>query len=229
MKQVKDVEGHDLSVLIEPIAEANGVDPIALLALVKAESGLNPYAERYGTRTQEFLQRLLWYKRGDHSQAQELQAILDDVGYDISFGLGQQIIAYHYAGDHTTTLENVLAVRKQVFDNPAENLEDAAIRLARGKVRSFDNTWLGAMVVYNAGSDKRNDDEWFARWKGNVASYQAELDWAEQYRTAPTQVGVLEHLDELWGVSNELDRLDHQSHGDRIRERVAAIKAELGL
>lgn len=100
----------------------------------------------------------------------------------MSFGYSQCIVLYHYFGDHTATLENIEAVRDYVFSHPAEDIDEAASRLACGISRSLDGTALGGMIVYNAGSDRRDDPEWLKRWKGNVANYEAALAWAEQYR-----------------------------------------------
>jgi N-acetylmuramoyl-L-alanine amidase-like protein len=39
----------------------------------------------------------------------------------------------------------------------------------------------------------------------------------------------IDHLDQLWGVANELDALDHSVRAQRIRERIIAIKTLFGL
>lgn len=157
-------------------AQVSGIDPVALLALLKAESGLNPKAERWGTETKLALWAIQYHDNG------ALQGVIDRVWMDISFGYGQQIVAYNYLGNHQATVENCLAVRDGVFSGPERNIRDAAARLASDIPRSLDNSPLGGMVVYNAGSDRRNDPAWMARWAGNVASYQQALAWAEQYR-----------------------------------------------
>lgn len=231
MKTVIDYEGTDITPLLIQAANAASVDPVHLVALLKAESGLNRKAERYGVRTNEFMQRLLWYQRGDASQESELQALLFDVWPDVSFSYGQQIVLFHYYGNRTSDLQNVLEVRDLVFQNPYTNIENAAARFANGIERSLDGTALGGMVVYNAGSDKRNDPEWMARWGANVAAYEAALTWAEQFRDTnddTPEVSVTEHLDQIWGVSMELNDARHQDLGERIRERVVAIKNALG-
>lgn len=228
MKTVIDREGTDITGLIETAASNAGVDPIHLLALLIAESGLNRTAERYGRNTEEFKQRLLWLEAGDTSQEVELQRLINDAWADVGFSYGQQIVLFHYAGDRSASLDNVLAVRKDVFANPAVNIQDAANRLASGISRSLDGTALGGMVVYNAGSDRRNDPVWMAIWGGNVAAYELALAQAEAFRE-PTSPTLLDHLDQLWGVAQELRAARHDDLAGRIEERVIAIKTELGL
>lgn len=124
-----------------------------MLALIGAESGLNPEAEHWG----------LWP--------------------DISFGYGQRIVLFHYYGDHTNTLQNIYSVRDYVFDHPEEDIRQAASKLAWAiDYSSLDGSALGGMVAYNAGSDERDNPEWMAKWGSHVAIYQASLDWAETYR-----------------------------------------------
>ena len=228
MKQVVDWEGVDITDIVENAASVVGLDPIALLALLKAESSLRRKAQRFGLVTNEFLQRLMWYEHGDHSQEAELQRLLNDAWPDVSFGFGQQIVLYHYAGDHSANLENVLAVRKEVFDHPEINIANAADRLASYIPRSLDGTVLGGMVVYNAGSDRRDDPVWMERWAGNVATYEEALEWAEGFRES-IEPGLLEHLDQIWGVAQELRGARHDDLAGRIEERVVAIKPLVGL
>ena len=227
MRTVRDYEGVDITSLIELAATAAAVDPVHLLALLKAESGLNRKAQRVGGYeiNNEFWKRFLWWERGDASQGAELQRLLNDAWPDISFGFGQQIVLFHYAGDRSGTLENVLAVRDEVFKHPEANIADAASRFRNGIDRSLDGTALGGMVVYNAGSDRRNDAEWMERWAGNVASYQVALEWAEDFRTSnDPEPSLVEHLDQLWGVAQELRSARHEDLAGRIEERVIAIK-----
>ncbi len=136
-------------------AQAHGLDPVWLLALVMAESGKgpDPRAERWG------------------------------VWPDVSFGYAQFIVLYSYVGDHTNTPENIQFVRDYVFAHPAEDLDQAAAKLAWAlDYASDDGSILGALTAYNAGSDRRDDPGWMARWGGNVISYGWALEWAEGYR-----------------------------------------------
>lgn len=157
-------------------ADAAGIDPVALLALLRAESGLNPQAERWGRETAAAVRAIA----GQDWPA--LAGIISRVWPDVSFGYSQRIVLFHDQGDRSPTVANCLAVREQVFTHQEEDIRAAAARLASAFGRSLDGTPLGAMVVYNAGSDRRNDPAWLAEWAGNVASYQRALDWAEQFR-----------------------------------------------
>ena len=48
---VQNTEGKDISATVNFAAEQYELDAVWLLALLKAESGLNPRAERWGRRT----------------------------------------------------------------------------------------------------------------------------------------------------------------------------------
>lgn len=117
-----------------------------------------------------------------------LRGIIQRAGADISFGYGQHVILYHYFGNRQSTIENCLAVREHVFDNPEENLIDMCVRLSNnvnrvrndpGLARVNGDVYLGALIVYNAGS-LRTDQAWWNEWAGNVASYRAAIVRAHQ-------------------------------------------------
>lgn len=176
LRAVRNTDGDDIAPFVIAAADAAGLDPVALLALLRAESGLNPRAERWGRETAEAVAAIA---RQDWPA---LAGIIGRVWPDISFGYSQRIVLFHDQGDRSPTVANCLAVREHVFTHPEEDIRAAAQRLAAGFRRSLDGTPLGAMVVYNAGSDRRNDPAWLAAWAGNVASYQRALEWAEQFR-----------------------------------------------
>lgn len=157
-------------------ADAAGIDPVAVLALLRAESGLNPKAERWGQETGAAVNAI------NRQDWPALAGIIGRAWPDVSFGYSQRIVLFHDQGDHSPSVANCLAVREYVFTHQTEDIRAAALRLAAGLGRSLDGTALGAMVVYNAGSDRRNDPAWLAQWAGNVASYRRALDWAEQFR-----------------------------------------------
>lgn len=175
-KPVLNSEGADIGPAVWAAAQANDLKPWHLLALLRAESGLNQRAERWGGRTTQAKQILAV------GNLDELQALINDVWPDISFGYSQRIVLYHDQGDRTPNVANVLAVRAYVFTHPEEDIAAAASRLAGCfRHQSCDGTALSAFVVYNAGSDRRWDPEWFNVWGGNVATYQRALEWAEQF------------------------------------------------
>lgn len=117
-----------------------------------------------------------------------LSAILARAGADISFGYGQQIVMYHYFGDRQATLNNVMSVREHVFANPLENLVDCGKRLVANLTRATNDPslprlnndpFLGALVIYNAGSIP-TAESWWRTWAGNVESYRQTLVLARQ-------------------------------------------------
>ncbi len=161
-------------------AQEAGVPLALVLACGQAESGWNSRAERWGWRTEA---AKLMIDVGDDA---ELQAIIDDVWPDISFGIGQRIVLYHYLGDFQPTLANCLAVREGVFADPQRDVVHMADTLAGclAVARQSDLTpvggdeLLGALVVYNAGHMPRPDSVWWHDWAGNVANYRAAMAWA---------------------------------------------------
>lgn len=161
-------------------AAAAGIPLWLAVATAKAESAMNNYAERWGAETNPAKAALA---AGNWAQ---LRAIIGRAGADISFGYGQQILLYHYAGDRTASLENALAVRDAVFNDPETNVRDMCGRLAANVQRARGDSglyvvdgdpYLGALLIYNAGSI-RTDSAWWNRWAGNVANYRGAISWA---------------------------------------------------
>jgi hypothetical protein len=153
LRPIINSEGDDISAMLKAAADAAGIPLELALACAIAESGLNPKAARYGA----------WP--------------------DISFGYGQQIVLYHYLGDHTNTPENISAVRDAVFADPQRNLNDMCQRLASDlqRVQGVDlspvggDQLLAALTVYNAGSWHKAGDPWWQAWAGNVRNYTGAL------------------------------------------------------
>lgn len=123
-------------------------------------------------------------EQNPHSEVRvALQALINEAWADVSFGYSQRIVLFHDTGDRSRSVENCLAVREHVFGDPDEDIDAATRRLAGCfQHATCDGTPLSAMIVYNAGSDRRSDPEWMERWRGNVASYQRALQQAEGYR-----------------------------------------------
>ncbi len=134
-----------------------------------AESGLNAHAERWGTRTQEAREVI------DNGETFALADIIYDTWPDISFSYMQQIVLYHYLGDHSPTINNCLLVREETFSDPEANIRDGAKRLRSCTDRSpeEDKTFLAAMSIYNTGSYKVN-------WS-NASNYRNALIRAKAY------------------------------------------------
>lgn len=144
--------GFDIGPLCQDAASTYDVPLVGLLALLKAESGLNPHAERYGA----------WP--------------------DVSFGLGQQVVAYAPFGDGSDSAENIAFVRDKLFDR-ATAIQIAAAHLksdyATAKAAGDDSV-LGGLVVYNCGHYPVLGGDYWTRYAGNVENYKMALAWAEQ-------------------------------------------------
>jgi hypothetical protein len=245
---VRNTLGDDISGAVENAALANDLDPVWLLALIQAESGLNPRAERWGRRTQEAQEAIQANDDG------ALQAVIDTQWPDISFGYSQRIVLYHELGDRQPTADNCRSVRDQVFADPESDIQAAARRLAGCKNHpSFDGeTALSAMVIYNAGSDRRDDAQWYKSWYGNVQNYQRAIDWATAAAAASSAPPALPEefapeaagsaagpsadlqnaLNVIWGWSEQLEAgtpTDRARAGQQLKDSAIAIKNALGL
>jgi hypothetical protein len=198
--KVLNTAGEDIAPLINEAADRHGLDAVHLLALLDAESGLNPKAERWGRET-------VWAKRAlATGNTADLASIIEGAWPDISFGYSQRIVLFHDVGNRTPLVANVLAVRAAVFADPAGDIDAAAKRLANGIGRSLDGTALGGMVVYNAGEDRRNDPEWMQVWAGNVMAYARALEDAAAFAVkGPTPAEEWENaINVLRGWSRQL-------------------------
>lgn len=141
--------------MIEDAAQRHQIPVIGLLACLEAESGLDPFAERYGA----------WP--------------------DVSFGLGQQAVAYAPVGDGTNTDANIDLVRAWLFDRD-NAIETAARHLARAYAvarQAGDDSLLGGLIVYNAGHYPYPESDYWTRWAGNIANYRAAIEWAQTLTT----------------------------------------------
>lgn len=154
-----NTEGEDIHPIVAQAARDSGVDEKLVLACAIAESGLNPKAARIGN----------WP--------------------DVSFGYGQQIVLYHYFGDHSNTPENIAAVREHVFANPGENLIDMANRLSVNvvKAQTSDLSMVGgdedlaALIIYNAGHFPSVGESYWKVYGANVDGYRHGLARASNY------------------------------------------------
>jgi len=168
--------------MFKAAADAAGIPMWFAVATAMAESGLNPRAERWGGETalaKQYIAAENW---------SGLHGVVTRAGADISFGYGQQILLYHYAGNRTSTVTNALAVREAVFNDPQTNVEDMCRRLAANLQRvqgdprlSYvgGDPYLGALLVYNSGS-LQTDPAWWARWGGNIANYRSAIASAKR-------------------------------------------------
>ena len=151
---------------------------------------MNTKAERWSRRAQEAQQWIPAAKReGVGSQAWwQLQRIIDTEWPDISFGLGQRIVLYHYYGNQEPTVANCLAVRQAVFDYPDEDIRRAAEKYAwclrtasaGGELLAGDDWLLEAMYIYNWGHSPVQEERQTLAFKVNSPSYKAALIKAKE-------------------------------------------------
>ncbi len=184
VQEERNVSGEDILEILEPIAQEENCPLELALACVWAESGRppNPYAERWGRETQSAQLAI------ELEDWEGLGQIIERAWPDISFGYGQQIVKYHYLGDQSSRIENILAVRQEVFADSARALRDMCQRLEAYLRRAAHSNLsrvggdrqLGALVIYNAGSLRPPDDPWWAAWSGNVAAYRKRLQEARE-------------------------------------------------
>ncbi len=135
-----------------------------MLTTAIAESQLNPYAERYG------------------------------VWPDVSFGLSQRILAYHWAGNGQNTLQNIAAVRAAVFANPTLDLYHMGYKLLtniwtvreeKDLRRVGGDRQLATLVVYNRGHFPAYASTYWTVYAGNVRRYKEAQLTARQMLEAP--------------------------------------------
>ena len=173
---IPNIYGEDISGMIYAAVDAVGVYVEALLAMMIAESALNPMAERWGKRTREAMIAL----GKENENWRELQAIVDDAWPDISFGYTQQIVMYHWWGDGTIDLNNILSVRKATFANPARDILEASYKLS-SCIGIAGGDIMEGLMVYNFGHvvppSKRGTTFWahYASYESALAKAQAIL------------------------------------------------------
>jgi hypothetical protein len=180
---VIDVNGTEITGLIGDAAQGAAIPQLLLLGCMIAESErMDPCAERWGTQTAEAIVAIA------ARDVAGLQRIIDAVWPDVSFGRGQRIVKFHWAGNGLPTVANCLAVRQAVFDDPARDLKEMALMLASclKTARQHDlapvagDEALGACVVYNAG-----------HWPVDAAEWQARAAHAVRYRESLTKATAL--------------------------------------
>lgn len=156
---VYDQTGYDIGPLVEAAAKEHGVPVVGLLALLEAESGLDPYAARYG------------------------------VWPDVSFGYCQMTVAtarYYGIGDGSVSQENIATVREALFDRATAidvGAEHYGGNLAFVKAKrpqlAGDDWLLMGLRVYNGGAWGLTD-EYAARYPGHIAAYRDAIAWAKR-------------------------------------------------
>jgi hypothetical protein len=177
-------QGTDIRELVESAAAAASIPAGLLLACLMAESELNERAERWGGGPLT-AQAKAAIAAGDNNA---LRTVIAQPGNDVSFGLGQRIVKFHYHGNHQLTVENCLAVRQFVFAHVDQDVREAARFLAprltdaRGQDLSpcGGDELLGALAAYNHGHYPAPGDVYWHERAGTVQRYKDKLALARQ-------------------------------------------------
>lgn len=183
-------QGRDRTELFVTEAERVRIPLRLPLACAWAESGqMNEAAERWGTHTADAKTALANGDRG------RLASIITAVWPDISFGLCQRIVKYHWDGDHSASVDNVLAVRQRTLQDVARDVHEMCAWLASdysraelaraGDAENYaahigDDIALGALVIYNAGHWPLAVDTYWSTHGANVDNYRRGLAYADE-------------------------------------------------
>jgi hypothetical protein len=156
-----------------------GISWRLLLGVIGAEADYNVRAEHWGYRTADAIVAL---NAGDDAA---LRSIIASEWPDISFGPGQRIIPYHYYGDQSRTLANILAVRSFVFANPERDILEMSRWLVakRATILAADRDLnrvnydldLATAISYNRGSYPYDGSRYWVAYSANVARFQDAL------------------------------------------------------
>lgn len=114
----------------------------------------------------------------------KLQEIIDSEFPDISFGYGQRIVAYHWLGNGSGSIDNVLRVRDGVFSDHYADILNMATRLRTCRsvaVIAGAEPIFGALIVYNAGHYPDAGSSWWQRYAGNVANIRSAILMATEW------------------------------------------------
>lgn len=208
---IETQQGRDMTRTFTEAATANGISLRLAIGVAYAESKLNERAQRVGIYTKEALAA---EARGDMV---ELQRLINLAWQDVSYGIAQRIIPYHYAGDRSQSVANCLAVRAAVFADPDRDIREMCAWLrddyqkagAADLARLGGDRELGACVIYNAGHWPAPTEAYWTTHAGNLKNYREALAKADEI------------IAELWQDEKPLPQIGVPSV--TIEEKAAAM------
>jgi hypothetical protein len=144
--------------------------------MLKAESELGPFAERYGLRTAEAKRALAMQDWPTY------QALILEAASDLSFGMSQITVGTargYSVGNGESTIANVLNVRQALF-NRANAIDLGARHLAGcwARAEGYADRSLQAVLAYNSGSPQPEGNWYWVKYAGTIRRYQQCLQWA---------------------------------------------------
>jgi hypothetical protein len=174
---ILDTQGQDISSSFIQGASAAEIPLQLALACGQAESSLDPRAERWGKETTEAKQAIA------QQDWTALQGIITRAGSDVSFGIGQRVVRFHYTGDRSMTVQNCLAVRQYVFDHEDQDIREmcAFLRPRYQAAQTADLTPVGgdvllmALCAYNAGHPPLPTESYWVDRAPTVQRYRQKL------------------------------------------------------
>jgi hypothetical protein len=221
-------QGRDVTSVYQQGA-LDGAMPLRLpLGCSYAESKLNERAERFGTTTPQAQAAIA---AGDTTK---LQALISAAWADVSFGIGQRVVLYHYAGNRSPGYPNVLAVRAQVFNNPVRDIQEQCVWnashyrqvaiLTDEELAPVDgDRELAALVIYNAGHWPGPNDSYWTTHAANVDNYRRGLAWAD------AQIAALEESPEKETNMTAIEERAAQLGPDKLGNGGQPLTDELPL
>jgi hypothetical protein len=176
---IRTRQGQDIRGLVLEAASAANIPAALLLGCLMAESELDARAERWGSNvvTDQAKAALAT------NDSAALQSLIPKAGNDISFGLAQRIVKFHYIGTREMTLENILNVRAYVFDHTDQDVREAATflseKLKQARAGNLspvgDDELLGACAAYNCGHFPSPEEAYWTQRAATVTRYRDKL------------------------------------------------------
>jgi hypothetical protein len=179
LDSIRTRQGQDIRDLVLEASAAARIPAALLLGCLMAESNMDARAERWGS---DVLTAQAKAALATNDSA-ALRNLIPKAGSDISFGLAQRIVKFHYVGTREMTLENILHVREYVFSHVEQDVREAAASLSDKlkQARAGDlspvggDELLGACAAYNCGRFPSPEETYWTQRAAEVARYRDKL------------------------------------------------------